>query len=320
MEAAAEPALSSWIPAMIRKRGGQALVEWLFTGQEAYSEPFFDETIAHCRKHERNNRIRIPSSTLDFISSAAESTDGISPSAFIFHVSRCGSTMLTQLLAQSERHIVLSEVPFFEQILREPGLNETQRAQLLRSAIALYGQRRSGKEERLFIKLDAWHVYEAELFRKLFPRTPFIFLYREPAAVIRSHGRQRGMHMIPGLVQHPLPEETLSATDLDAYAAQVLRCYYEAGLSLCNAGAHAVNYSEGLMEGLLRVCARIGIRFDEKLLQRMQERGRSHSKHPGQVFSEAPVEMLPQNEFFPAAQNACAQLEALRNRQIAVPA
>jgi hypothetical protein len=65
--------------------------------------------------------------------------------------------------------------------------------------VAALGQARAG-ESRLFLKLDCWHVRDLPLFRRAFPDTPWVFLYREPVEVLVSHLRRRGVQMIPELV------------------------------------------------------------------------------------------------------------------------
>ncbi|PAV93766.1 hypothetical protein WR25_26873 [Diploscapter pachys] len=43
---------------------------------------------------------------------------GLTPSALVFHASRCGSTLIAQLLASQARNIVLSEPPPLDNLLR----------------------------------------------------------------------------------------------------------------------------------------------------------------------------------------------------------
>ena len=41
----------------------------------------------------------------------AAAEPGIDPTGFIFHLARCGSTLVSQMLAALPEHIVLSEAP-----------------------------------------------------------------------------------------------------------------------------------------------------------------------------------------------------------------
>jgi hypothetical protein len=89
--------------------------------------------------------------------------------------------------------------------------------------------RRETARRRLFLKLDCWHSRDLPLFRRAFPDTPWVFLYREPVEVMVSQTRRRGVQMSPSLV----PPATFGL-DLpdgvpnDDYCARVLAAVCEA--------------------------------------------------------------------------------------------
>jgi hypothetical protein len=78
--------------------------------------------------------------------------------------------------------------------------SDDERVALLRAMVAAVGQVRNPGETRYFLKLDSWHACALPLFRRAFPRTPWAFLYREPAEVMVSHARRTGMQMVSQLV------------------------------------------------------------------------------------------------------------------------
>lgn len=127
---------------------------------------------------------------------------GLMPSVFIFHASRCGSTLLAQMLARLASHIVLSEPPPLDQLLRahyvSPLVGAAQRA-AIDAMLAALGQRRDGRVFRLAVKLDAWNIHELPLLHRCFPDKPWLFLYRDPLEIAASHLQQPCMHMVPGL-------------------------------------------------------------------------------------------------------------------------
>ena len=107
--------------------------------------------------------------------------------ALIFHVSRCGSTLLSQALAVVKENVVVPEAPLFDQILR---MNEADESiskdfieQLLQKAMLWNCQDRSGNYQRYFIKLDSWYIHFYKQLRNVFPSVPFFFLTREPSAI-----------------------------------------------------------------------------------------------------------------------------------------
>lgn len=156
----------------------------------------------------------------------------LTPSAFIFHTSRCGSTLLAQLLSILSCCIVMSEPPVIDAFLRlhqmEP--ESSGGSANLRQLILALGQQRSPEETHFFIKLDSWHIQFLPILRAAFPDTPCWFLYREPDAILASHRRQRGPQMVPGMIAS-LAAETLEAGDLDGYCVKVLAGFFEAALA-----------------------------------------------------------------------------------------
>jgi len=108
---------------------------------------------------------------------------GLAPSGLIFHMSRCGSTLVCQMLAACGANIVVSEPPPIDAIVRS-GMGGADRVTSLRAMSGAISHVRSDGETRYFIKLDSWHARALPLFRWAFPATPWVFLYREPAAVM----------------------------------------------------------------------------------------------------------------------------------------
>src|SRR5690349_8754340 len=116
--------LENWVPYKLTSLEDLLHCEWLFTGDKEFTEPFFDETIAKCRQLYYRGRISI--SSIDVLPHWSNEIESVPPSAFIFHVSRCGSTLASQLLALDQTNIVLSEVPFFDALLRSKENISTQ--------------------------------------------------------------------------------------------------------------------------------------------------------------------------------------------------
>jgi hypothetical protein len=114
-------------------------------------------------------------------------------------MSRCGSTLVTQMLAAVPTSLVLSEPLLVNDVLRAPGTDD-ERARRLRLAVRALGRRRSGEERAYVLKLDAWATHDLPLLRRAFPAVPWLFLSRDPLDVLVSHRRQAGMQMLPTVV------------------------------------------------------------------------------------------------------------------------
>jgi hypothetical protein len=286
--------LHQYLPYKLQQRDGQMLCHWLNTNNNAFTEPFFYETIGKIKSSLRGQNVSSVS-TLEMLKIWAEDIEAIAPTAFIFHVSRCGSTLLTQLLSTDEQNIVLSEVPFFDNLLRAPyqpsGISKQEAAILLKAAFKFYGQKRAGNETHLYVKLDSWHINFYQELRELFPDVTFIMLYRKPNEVLDSHRKLRGMQAIPTVIEPAIfgfTAEDLTVNNLDAYLAKVLACYFEKFLEITENDPHCIllNYNEGIMTMVDRIASFAGIEFDAGQLASMHERSKFHSKFPDQAFNE----------------------------------
>ena len=269
---------------------------------------------------ERRDRVgpRHEADRESLLAAAAQPFTALAPSAFIFHVSRCGSTLLAQLLGLSRQNVVLSEVPLLDQILRllvsDSGIEPARVEALMSASLRLLARQRDADEAHLFVKLDSWHVAFAPLIRKLYPKTPFVLLYRAPDEVMRSHRKRRGMQAVPGLIEPQLFDLSpgdIDAGDADGYLDKVLAFYLSRFMHIAAQDRHAllVDYRVGSMEMVRRVAAHAQFAISDADLESMEARSRFHSKYPDQNFSETPE--APAASATGRAQAAYQQLEQL---------
>lgn len=172
----ASPA-EGWIPIKLYPEDDGLMCRWLYVGNKDFTEPFFDETIAACRSLPENGHLKRSMSSTDVLAGWVKDTDVIEPTAFIFHISRCGSTLISQMLGKQPANIILSEVPFFDDLLRYGTKDDCMPAILpqLKAAIGLYGTQRNKNKQQLFIKTDSWHIHFYKELRALYPTVPFFF-------------------------------------------------------------------------------------------------------------------------------------------------
>jgi len=191
------------------------------------------------------------------------------PNGFVFHESRCGSTLASNALAVMEpsQHRVYSEaMPTFKVLAKcEMNGNSCPKGttvSLLRDVIYVMGRTNDQNEQRMFMKLQSISTKFIDLFLEAFPSTPWIFIYRNPVEVMMSqftYGASnancvRQFQNVPDDVKKILSnngktESTLSPEE---------KCAIHLG-SLCKAGSkalsathtgRAVNY-EGLSKNLV---------------------------------------------------------------------
>ena len=166
--------------------------------------------------------------------------------------SRCGSTLVSQLLASLPQNVVISEAGTIDSVLRarfrDPRLSDEDQLDWLKWTVGALAQPRNGDEERLFIKFDSWTMLSFPLIRRAFPAVPWMFLYRDPIEVLASQFARRGAHMVPGAIEPEvfgmsLPE--IATMPPEEYCAKVLARICEAALIHRQNGASMmINYEQ----------------------------------------------------------------------------
>lgn len=106
---------------------------------------------------------------------------------FIFHMSRCGSTLAAQMLASNDRFFVLSEPSIVNAVL-DPALNISpkERGKLLSASIAMLAKCSPSICDHVFIKFRSWNVLYLDSILKQFPNTHWIFIHRSGLEVLAS--------------------------------------------------------------------------------------------------------------------------------------
>lgn len=296
---------ANWIPYKLNCLSGKEwTVNWLHLSGRRMTEPFFDDTIRICKMRQRENGLPERLSSAGFLEEAAYDLPSLQPSAFVFHVSRCGSTLLSQAFTEPEENVVIAEAPLLDEILRsaekQPDISSDIQETWLKAALQLMGQQRNFKETNYIIKLDSWHIHFYEQLRKWFPQTPFFFLYRKPNEVLASHQKQRGIHTVPGMVNSALLKIDASSPfngDFNSFTADVLQQYYLGMQRICELN-HPKNlffdYADGVKEMIAEFSAFTGITVKDET--QVNTRLGYHSKSVNAVFKPEPT--LVNNEFF----------------------
>jgi hypothetical protein len=228
---------SGWIPMRIYWQGSRPMVDWGHLGAHRFSGPFFAQTINRCRQHPADVLFR-HQTPLEELGEIAAAQTSLRPTGFIYHMSRCGSTLISQMLAASPENIVVSEAAPVDTILRahfhDPAITEELRGQWLQWLVGVLAWRRQPVEKNMFIKFDPWHTLFLPLIQRVFPDVPWIFVYREPLEVMVSHLGHRGGQMIPGVLEPGLfgwDPPTVGSMPLNEYGARALAKICEAALT-----------------------------------------------------------------------------------------
>ncbi len=284
--------LAGWLPIRVQWRGADPLLDWCYLGTRRFTEPFFDDTIGAVLQKPFNLLFR-HFTGLDALAQLHAESPGLPPTGFVFHLSRCGSTLVGRMLAALEQNLVVSEASPLDWMIRaqvrRPFVTDDERLAAIQWMVGALGQPRWPGAKHYFIKFDAWHTFDLALLERAFPTTPWIFLYRNPVEVLVSHHRQRGGGTVPGMIEHTLPGLTPQECQLippDEYAARVLGRICEAALAHKDSPrALFVNYTQlpdAMTGDILR---HFRLAYSDQDLQRMRDAARFNAKSPQVKFT-----------------------------------
>ena len=142
--------LDGWLPISITHFTEEPIVDWCRFGTRRFSEPFFDHTVQNELRKPFNLLFR-HKTMLDMLLERQAQNPGLEPSGFIYHMSRCGSTLACQMLDTVAEHTILSEPPPLDALLRlnRRGYSDEQRITYLRAWMNAISQPRNGEKTGL---------------------------------------------------------------------------------------------------------------------------------------------------------------------------
>lgn len=274
-----------WLPIGLSANANRITVDWhCFDGLET-GTPFFVEAMHHARTRPFNRLFAWRMSLDDMLRNEPQS---LPPAGFIFHLSRCGSTLVHRMIDASGVGRSLSEPPLFDQALQlcltSPASEEVKH-KLLRAIAA--GLNNFAEDKPLILKLDSWHIQSWSLIRAAFPDTPAIFLYRDPAEVLVSQQRMRGVQAVPqpGIAALcNIPD--YGALSLDEYCAHFLAASCRAAAEAVRANAlRVINYKRLPTAVFDEVLPHFGLGADDATDARMRDVAGFHSKAPAERYT-----------------------------------
>ena len=181
---------SGWMPVDAVVVNGRPGLTWMDMSGVSLTEPFFQQTVDKIRAEHPDRHERFT----EYDTLVQLAFDSVSPSGFIFHSSRCGSTLLANACRAIDGAIVLSEPAAVDKLVvrfitdtDEHRTKETLYSIFLRAVVSALGQKRTGNERYLFVKFACCSVSQIERIRRIWPNVPWVFLYRDPVETIVSN-------------------------------------------------------------------------------------------------------------------------------------
>lgn len=280
--------LQGWVPLYLK----HGIVNWGYMGERRFVEPFSEDTLQKLATRPFNRLFRQQTS-LDELLERGVTHPGLPLKGLVFHVGRCGSTLIAQALSGLSDSVVLSEPVIFDSLLQaiitDPHLPEQQACALLKAMLAAQGQARRPNDQRLFVKTDAWHIIHIRQILAAFPGVPWLFLYRDPIEVLVSHARMPGILVVPGsLLAHGLsapPEQLIKPLEHGAWIlGQILQAAAQAFQD--SPGGLLLNYRELPTAIENRINQHFDLRLDDQDLEQVRAFYQPHAKNPQHAFED----------------------------------
>lgn len=281
--------LAGWIPSDAQAEGGLQGAGWriplVWAGEHPFSQPFVSEDLARWRCQPLSQAVQ-PWLDLPGLILRGEALGGPPPAGLIFHISRCGSTLLSRMLGSMAGVTALSEPPPLEAMIaahrQDPAMDETVQLRAIRAMAALLCRNRDTAPGRgAIIKLDSWSLLDFDRLRAAFPDVPFVVLHRDPLAVMASHRRRVGFQMAGDVGWRPDPP----LAHRGEHAPRLLGDLCEAGArAVKTAGGRSLAYETlidmdvGAIPGLFGLTPTVDDR------QAMEAARRGDAKEPGEIF------------------------------------
>jgi hypothetical protein len=178
------------VPYSIYERDSAWRVKWIYVEARDFAASSFRKNIDRLLRQAWDKNITTETDAAVLFEFAHKWRD-FRPTGFIYHVSRCGSTLLCNMLASVPDTIVLAEPLVTLAILGDGFVQRTENPvgiiDALRASLAAFYRPGALNEQYFFCKFFSGNIFQAQLIRRAFPQVREIFLYRDPIEVIVSN-------------------------------------------------------------------------------------------------------------------------------------
>ena len=290
--------LARWTPVRLDFSGPAPAVYWADLTAERFVEPFFDQTVARWASGPRARPlVRTGLEAL----AALDGEPSLEPAGMIFHLSRCGSTVVSRLLGTLPGVVVLAEpAPLNALLGLDPDrVDEAALVEVVRLVVRALGRCRHGDERRLVLKCTSWNIRRRAILAAAFPETPWAWVQRDPARVLASlladpPGWLGLQAAPPGVARRfgvdPVAVPAMARAE---FAARALGGMLEAA-AVDPARRLCIDHAELPAAVWTRLVAHLGLEADPAAIQRMTEESRFYSKDPAsRVFAGDAQEHRP---------------------------
>ena len=273
--------LKGWLPVDAVVVDGRPGLMWMEMSGVSLTEPFFQQTVDRARRENRAERF----TEFDVLLQLEKQLESVEPTGFIFHSSRCGSTLVSNACRAVSGSIVLSEANAIDKLIArfitdaDNPVKESLYSVFLRGVVHALAQRRTGHERHLFIKFACCSFAQLERIKRIWPAVPWLFLYRDPVETIVSNMRD----VPPWLIDNDRRVLAsiigdASEMSLEELCARTIGSLFSTAYKLANANSMLLNYNQLSVPVIARVLNFFNVSLSSEELETIARTSEVYSK------------------------------------------
>ncbi len=216
--------------------------------------------------------------------------DSLEPTLLIFHMSRCGSTLVSKSLAHSRNNLVYGEANVFNSLLEYelkgsenniPTKLNTKLRLKYQSLFKAMGRKRLNSHENYIVKFPSLYCRFITDFAEMFPNAKLLFLYRDPIEVMASLD-QGPFNMIKE--RHTqrnysaVADDPPSSNSANAYAAKLLERSIISVLNSDSKNLSFMNYENLNRQNVPTLLEEMNLRMTSNEIEKIQHQFSFYSK------------------------------------------
>lgn len=268
--------LNGFVPIHLRLRHENPEVTWIDASKMQLSEPFFDQTIQRVITEHKCARVV---TDVQAVFELSEQLSNCEPDGFIFHASRCGSTLVCNALKSVPFTTVVAEAQPISEMLAPygpadiwpfpPETWERRRDHLVWAMIAVFGQLRASPTARFYVKFNSWNTLALHIVKAAWPNVKWVFLYRDPIEILVSNLRkspswlkQRNRPQRASAFFGYAPEH-IRAMSVEEFGARVIARYYSNAVAMADEHSLLMDYKRLNTDGIRQILDFFGVNRNE---------------------------------------------------------
>lgn len=253
-----------WLPTDI----GAATIRWILVKSQSPSDPFFPIWVAALR-----GRVPRPLEHETELASLAQCSahlPEVEPAGIIFHVTRCGSTLLSNAVAAGENVFAVGEGFAFDKMIQLAAHPEpfaaSVGARALRDLCKIFAHYRGSPAQQLVLKTGVAQVVGLRAIRSIWPMVPCVMIVRDPVEVVVSNFRHPPSVLLEwyntptSCLAGPVPEEALGR-GIEVFCAWLVGRMCSVAAEQMDARCLLLDYLDLTPEAALRVAEFFSVRL-----------------------------------------------------------